>query len=221
MHVTVPARLLFSKCFHTDDELADDSSIAKTGYFSDLGLFSSCASGTNNSNNEAKFEHRWTNTFIRIFDLFVSPLLQSHVHVFWAALSLFFFFFASQWGCLKSLHVDSGHNIFHLGKTPPSQLDQDEEGSHTYISALWSAPDSAFFFFVIVDQVDGYISKQKTELMITNFYAVLKFLKRRKKSHFLEDNEVESSSIRSASVKDMSSFRLKKKSRRSKQYSVW
>ena len=47
--------------------------------------------------------------------------------------------------------------------------------------------------------------------MITNFYAVLKILKRRKKSHFLEDNEVESSFIRSASVKDMSSFRLKKK----------
>ena len=71
----------FSKCFHTDDELADDSSIAKTGYFSDLGLFSSRASGTNNSNNETKFEHRWTNTFIRIFDLFVSPLVFSPVHI--------------------------------------------------------------------------------------------------------------------------------------------
>ena len=75
LHVAVPAPLFFSKCFHTDDELADVSSIAKTGYFSYLGLFSSCASGTNNSNNETKFEHRWTNTFIRIFDLFVSPLL--------------------------------------------------------------------------------------------------------------------------------------------------
>ena len=77
LHVTVPASLFFSKCFHTNDELADDSSIAKTGCFSDLGLFSSCASGTNNSNNETKFEHRWTNTFIRIFDLFISPLIIS------------------------------------------------------------------------------------------------------------------------------------------------
>ena len=32
----------------------------------------------------------------------------------------------------------------------------------------------------------------------------------RKKSHFLGDDDVESSSIRSASLKDMSSFRLKK-----------
>ena len=75
-HVAVPAPLFFSKCFHTDDELADDSSIAKTGFFFfDLRLFCAFASGTNNSNNETKFEHRWTNTFIRIFHLFVSPLL--------------------------------------------------------------------------------------------------------------------------------------------------
>ena len=33
LHVTVPAPLCFSKCFRTDDELADDSSIAKTGFF--------------------------------------------------------------------------------------------------------------------------------------------------------------------------------------------
>ena len=33
LHVTVPAPLFFSKCFRTDDELADDSSIAKTGFF--------------------------------------------------------------------------------------------------------------------------------------------------------------------------------------------
>ena len=32
------------------------------------------ACGTHNSNNETKFEHRWTNNFIRIIDLFVSPL---------------------------------------------------------------------------------------------------------------------------------------------------
>ena len=69
--------MFFSKCFRTDDELADDSSIAKTGFFIDLRLFCACASGTNNSNNETKFERRWTNTFIRIFDLFVSPLLFS------------------------------------------------------------------------------------------------------------------------------------------------
>ena len=74
LHVTVPAPLFFSKCFRTDDELADDSSIAKTGFFFYLRLFCACASGTNNSNNETKFEHRWMNTFIRIFDLFVSPL---------------------------------------------------------------------------------------------------------------------------------------------------
>ena len=69
--------LFFSKCFHTDDEFAVDSSIGKTGYFSDFRLFCVCASGTNNSNNEtvAKFKYRWTNTFIRIFDLFVSSLL--------------------------------------------------------------------------------------------------------------------------------------------------
>ena len=77
LHVTVPAPLFFSKCFRTDDELADDSSIAKTGFFIDRRLFCACASGTNNSNNETKFEHRWTNSFIRIFDLFVSPLILS------------------------------------------------------------------------------------------------------------------------------------------------
>ena len=33
LHATVPAPLFFSKCFRTDDELADDSSIAKTGFF--------------------------------------------------------------------------------------------------------------------------------------------------------------------------------------------
>ena len=71
----VPDHLFFSKCFHTDDELADASSIAKTGYFPDLRLFCTCASGTNSSNNEMKFEHLWTNNFIRIFDLFVSPLI--------------------------------------------------------------------------------------------------------------------------------------------------
>ena len=32
LHVTVPAPLFFSKCFRTDDDLADDSSIAKTGF---------------------------------------------------------------------------------------------------------------------------------------------------------------------------------------------
>ena len=75
LNVTVPAPLFFSKCFRTNDELADDSSIAKTGFYIDLRLFCACASGTNDSNNETKFEHRWTNTFIRIFDLFVSPLI--------------------------------------------------------------------------------------------------------------------------------------------------
>ena len=42
-----------------------------------------------------------------------------------------------------------------------------------------------------------------------------------KKSHFLADDEVESSSIRSAWLKDMTSFQLQKKSRRSKQHSLW
>ena len=77
LNVTVPAPLFFSKCFRTNDELADDSSIAKTGFYIDLRLFCACASGTNNSNNETKFEHRSTNTFIRIFDLFVSPLTET------------------------------------------------------------------------------------------------------------------------------------------------
>ena len=58
----------------------EDSSIAsaKTCYFSDLRLFCVCASGTNNSDNETKFEHQWTNTSIRIFDLFVSPLINCY-----------------------------------------------------------------------------------------------------------------------------------------------
>ena len=46
----------------------------KTGYFPDLRLFCACARGTNSSNNEMKFKHWWTNNFIQIFDLFVSPL---------------------------------------------------------------------------------------------------------------------------------------------------
>ena len=78
-----PPLCSFRSASHTDDKLADDSSIAKTDYFSDLWLFCACARGTNNSNNETKFEHRWTNTFIRIFDLFVSPLDFMHKqHVF-------------------------------------------------------------------------------------------------------------------------------------------
>ena len=48
--------------------------LLKLAFFFDLRLFCACASGTNNSNFETEFEHRWTNTFIRIFDLFVSPL---------------------------------------------------------------------------------------------------------------------------------------------------
>ena len=39
LHLTVPAPLFFSKCFRTDDDLADDSSIAKTGFFSISGCF--------------------------------------------------------------------------------------------------------------------------------------------------------------------------------------
>ena len=72
------SKSLSVKCLHTDDELADHSSFTTTGYFSDLMLFCTCASGTNDSNNETKFEYRWTNNFIRIFDLFVSPLVLSH-----------------------------------------------------------------------------------------------------------------------------------------------
>ena len=76
LHVTVPTPLFFSKCFHIDDELADDSPITKTGYFSNH-MCCEYASDTTNLNNETKFEHRWTNTFIRIFDLFVSPQILS------------------------------------------------------------------------------------------------------------------------------------------------
>ena len=52
-----------------------NTSIATTGYFSDLRLFCTCASGTNNSNNETKFEQWWTNYFVQIFNRFVSPLI--------------------------------------------------------------------------------------------------------------------------------------------------
>ena len=75
-HSTHPF-VLFEVLPHTDDELADDSFIAKTGCFPDLWLFFACARGTNSSSNEMKFQHPWTNNFIRIFDLFVSPLVNT------------------------------------------------------------------------------------------------------------------------------------------------
>ena len=139
----------------------------------------------------------------------------------WAFSFFFFFFLRPSEGASKVCTLILVTTFFILAKPlPPNSIRTKRDHTHTYLH-YEVHQTQLFFFFVIVDQVDGYISKEKTELMITNFYAVLKILKRQKKSHFLEDNEVESSSIRSASVKDMSSFRLKKKSRRSKQYSVW